>query len=84
MDYDHDGRPFIQIGRLRLYVSTAAEADEAAMTVCGNVSYFADDVRGECAGCGAPLVFRPHMPARPPKLCLDCALLFVRAQGPPQ
>ena len=80
---DHDGRRFLQAGRHRVYVGTEAECEDATISVCMNVSFFADDCRGACAGCGAPIVFRPYMPARPAKVCLECASVIVRGSARP-
>jgi hypothetical protein len=78
MPIDHAGRRFVMIGGLRVYVSSEAEAEAATITICGNASYFPDDCHGACASCGAPIVYRPHMPKRPPKVCVDCARIILR------
>lgn len=30
--------------------------------------------RGACADCSAEIVYRKNVPAKPPKICLSCAL----------
>lgn len=48
--------------------------------VCGNESHFLDDVHATCR-CGAPIVHRPYVPKRPPKICLACYIALA-AKGP--
>ncbi len=35
---------------------------------------FDDNLEGTCHDCGSAVVFRPHSPKRPPRLCQECAL----------
>ena len=58
-------------------VATNDECDAVELVICGNVSHFTDDVRTSCAACGAAIVHRPYVPARPPKVCMSCAVDMV-------
>jgi hypothetical protein len=71
----------VRIGGVDVELVTAAEAEAADVVVCGETSYFADDVRTVCSSCRATVFHRPHVPARPPRLCLACFLAMV---GPKQ
>lgn len=51
-----------------------------AVLGCGDRSYFADDVRGSCSGCAAPIVYRPHLARIARKLCLACLAKETRGQ----
>ena len=50
------------------------EAELVDWVVCSKVGYFDDDLHGVCVKCGCGIVFRPHAPKGPPKICLDCML----------
>lgn len=76
-------RESLQLGKIRVHVGTEEEAEQATISVCGNVSFFADDVHGVCSGCGTAIVHRPHIPKRPPKVCMDCALVIVKGSQRP-
>lgn len=76
-------REFLRLGPLRVRVGTAAECEQATIAVCGNVSFFADDVRGACSSCSAPIVYRPHVPTRPAKVCMECALVIMKGSQRP-
>lgn len=61
-------------------VVSQAEAEQATVLVCVAVrdlpagkSFFADDLRGTCADCSTEIIFRPHAPKTPRKLCIGCA-----------
>ncbi|MCX5495770.1 hypothetical protein OSH11_13735 [Kaistia dalseonensis] len=56
-------------------------AEKAAFLVCVPVDrlpegrpYFSDDLRGQCAHCGTAIVFRPHAPKAPVRICMGCAV----------
>ncbi|MHB8574931.1 MAG: hypothetical protein ACYDCQ_06310 [Dehalococcoidia bacterium] len=58
-----------------------ANGDSADYVVCarnGTGYSHADDVRSVCAVCGGGIHYRPYAPARPPKICLDCAFILAR------
>jgi hypothetical protein len=59
------------------------EAEEVEMVICMpdiGPRYFADDVRATCAVCGIPIRHRPHVPKRPPKVCLACAQQLIEKE----
>jgi hypothetical protein len=58
------------------------EAETAQLVVCmpkGTSSPFTDNLEGECSACGCEIIFRPHVPSRPPKVCLGCATAQIEA-----
>jgi hypothetical protein len=63
---------------LRLEVCSDAEAEAAAFVVCVRLADdpggFTDNQLALCCACGEPVVFRPYMPKRPPRICLQCVL----------
>ena len=68
--------------RLPIKIVDQDEAEEADMVVClrlGAPSPFTDNLVSPCADCGHPVIHRPHVPSRPPKVCLECATM--RGQG---
>lgn len=53
------------------------EAENVDVVICmpdEGPSYFTDDVQANCATCGIPIRHRPHVPKRPPKVCIHCGL----------
>lgn len=47
----------------------------ADFVVCTRVTtplHFADNLTGVCCQCGAAIQFRPHLPTKPRKLCMQC------------
>ena len=66
-----------RIGGIDVELVTEAEAEAVDVVVCGEASFFADDVRTVCGSCGATVFHRPHVPVRPPKLCLACFLAMI-------
>jgi hypothetical protein len=58
-------------------VVSDAEAEAADYLLCVRLAddpgLFPDNVLGACCACGLAVVFRPHSPKRPPRLCLQCA-----------
>ena len=60
---------------MTLRVVTDAEAEKATVIMCmpdTGVRYFSDDVETTCSQCGCAIIHRPHVPAGPPKVCVDC------------
>jgi hypothetical protein len=58
------------------------EAEQCDYVVCvrvGTPSHFTDDETGVCAHCGHAIFWRPSMPKRPPKICIQCMLDIERA-----
>ncbi|MDB5552162.1 MAG: hypothetical protein JWL86_2146 [Rhizobium sp.] len=67
---------------LRIPIVSAAEAEECAFLVCvrkGAFSPFTDNAEGRCSVCNHVVVFRPTSPAKPPRLCLECAAEMATA-----
>jgi hypothetical protein len=63
-------------GRLVPIVSPD-EAEEADAVVCASPDTptpWRDNVHALCAWCQAPVIHRPHVPKKPPKICISCAL----------
>lgn len=52
------------------------EAENADFCICMPAWYespFSDNEFGVCSKCGCEIMFRPYMPKRPPKICIECA-----------
>jgi hypothetical protein len=64
----------IKIGDLSVKVGSEEECEQCAVVVCGSLSFFPDDVRTTCSGCGATVFHRPYAPKMPPKVCITCML----------
>lgn len=65
-------------------IATSAEAEDCDYLVCvtlGTPSPFSDNQQGTCCACGVAVIFRPHSPVKPPRICLQCA---VAMSGPLQ
>jgi hypothetical protein len=61
-------------------VVSQEEAEQSDMVICcpiGSPRYFDDDVETTCAECGTGIFHRPHVPKRPKKVCLDCAVKLL-------
>lgn len=55
------------------------EAEQSDLVLCmpdGQGEYFLDDVRTTCALCGRRIHHRPHVPKKPPKICIYCVSAF--------
>jgi hypothetical protein len=76
---DANGQPFVEIAGIKARVVDELEAETCSAVVCGNTSFFADDVRATCSGCGAAIVHRPYVPKTPPKICHQCFVTAARA-----
>lgn len=48
--------------------------------VCGNQSFYPDDVWDKCSKCDAKIVHRPHMPKDVKKICLKCTMFMNDSQ----
>jgi len=48
--------------------------------VCGNQSYYSDDVWDKCCECGDKVVHRPHAPKDVKKICLKCVMFMNDSQ----
>lgn len=72
------------IEQFGLKVSDVA-ATNADFYVClreeGTVSPFTDNLTGACADCGHRIIFRPHAPPDLPRICIQCAVRRLPAEG---
>lgn len=54
------------------------EAERASAVLCvrdlGQEWPWDDNEKGFCSVCQHPIVFRPHSPKTPPKICIECML----------
>lgn len=50
--------------------------EEDPILVCGPISYFPDDLRGQCV-CGRLIIYRPHTAHIKKKLCTGCARRII-------
>jgi ribosomal protein L37AE/L43A len=62
------------LGRLKARVVGQDESELADVVVCVRATDFhrPDAIWGQCSVCGADIVFQPHAPKRPPKVCIWC------------
>jgi hypothetical protein len=66
----------------KIPIISQEEAEECVYVVCirkGQPTPFDDNEEGTCCQCGNAVVFRPHAPKRPARLCLECMLEQVEA-----
>ena len=59
------------------------EAESADVIVCMPFTMpliLSDNLLGNCARCGAPVQYRPHVPRRPVKLCPSCAVAQIKKE----
>ena len=57
-------------------IVSSEEAEAADFVVCCPAEWptpFSDNPAGACSDCGRAIQFRPHVPKRPPKICIACA-----------
>lgn len=60
-----------------------SEAEESSCVVCvyageEQEQFKADNIYTTCFDCGKDITHRPHVPQKPPKLCVPCA--FARME----
>ena len=61
---------------LPVHVITPEQAEQVDLVICvplGSPTPYTDNETGECSVCGCAIIFRPHAPKRPPKICTACA-----------
>ena len=60
----------------------ADDESEAILVCCrtGTASPFADNARGHCNICDAPIFFRPHAP-KIKRVCMECAEALVKDES---
>ena len=71
---------------LPISIVSGEEAEAVDFVVCcraGRPSPFKDNVTGVCAHCGHAIFFRPYMPQKPQKICVECAVDLAHALGSP-
>lgn len=68
--------------RPRIRVVSEAEAERSDYVVCVRLAddpgAFADNLQGQCCACGAAVIFRPYTPAKPARICVECAAQLAR------
>lgn len=55
------------------------EAETADVVVCvrvGTPSPFTDNLVGHCLHCGHAILYRPYVPKKPVKICMQCLPAF--------
>ena len=58
--------------KIKINIISQEDAEQSEFVVCSPVSFFPDDVTGECSLCSVTVFSRPHSPQKPPKLCIAC------------
>jgi hypothetical protein len=76
---DDHGRRYLEVRGHRVYIAADEDLDRAAFIVCGDASYFPDDVRALCGGCGRVVFHRPYLPTDKPRVCFRCVIRFAAA-----
>lgn len=61
------------------------QATGADLAICARKAdapeFFGDNLEGVCSMCGEVIVFRPHMPKEPPKICTRCVPAWIEADN---
>jgi hypothetical protein len=68
----------------KIKVVPQSEAEKSAFVICGypvTPPNFPDDVNTFCSKCGMGIVHRPTAPKNPPKICLDCFILWFTSHA---
>lgn len=69
--------------KVPITVVSDEEAEEVDAVVClraGSPSPFTDNETGVCSQCGHAIFFRPYMPKKPRKICVQCLDRLERAE----
>jgi hypothetical protein len=54
------------------------ECMNADFIICASDGSFVDDVKGKCALCDTPIVWRPYWTSKgPKKICMQCAIIEI-------
>lgn len=64
-----------KIGGVEVTVVSDVEAEKVDYVVCmpwGTPSPFDDNLKGICCKCGIDVMYRWHVPRKPPKICVNC------------
>lgn len=67
-------------------VVTSQEAEDTTYVMCVSdegPAYFSDDIHTSCHFCERPIRHRPHVPKRPPKICVRCAQALIEQHDSP-
>jgi hypothetical protein len=69
-------RKVVNIGGVPITVISDNESEKADYVVCMPVgpSPFSDNLTAFCCECGIKLMHRWHVPRKPKKICIECAL----------
>lgn len=75
-----EGQPFLMPGGLLIDIVSAEAAESADLVACARWSdvqkgvpgTLPGTIKGACARCGTPIGWRPYIPKRPEKVCIDC------------
>lgn len=73
----HSRRDNAAVDLRGIEIVSEAEAETADFVVCapkGSWTPFTDNLEGLCMLCGIAVIFRPHAPKKPPKICLACMI----------
>lgn len=63
-------------------IGSQADAEACDYVVCGATGCYDDDIKGSCALCGDAIVYRPHAPKKPKRICLACFLIETKGVLP--
>ena len=65
--------------KLNIQVKSQEECEQVDYVVCvlWPDHLFPDDVRSKCCACGREIGHRPHVPKKPPKICVECVLVVA-------
>ena len=72
-----------ELADLPMEMVSAEEAEQANAVVCVRAGeeaehYKRDNVYTNCAWCGAAITHRPHVPAKPVKVCVECMIQKIQ------
>jgi hypothetical protein len=66
---------------LPIKVASLAECEAADYVICvrlaGYSGTFTDNCQGPCSRCGETVIWRPYVPLRPPRICLECMVSLL-------
>jgi len=74
-------RRYLSIDGMPIAMISATEAETRDVLVCiawTTPPRLPDNQRASCGHCGCALQHRPYAPRRPLKLCMTCAMSYVR------
>ena len=75
----------INVGGLEVEVADDATCESASAVICVKASqepheFKSDNVHVPCSMCGVEIVHRPHAPKKPPKMCMECAIMMMNTE----